>query len=175
MEELKVKKIKEFMIDHKIMTVLCFLILICAIIGGKDFIDQYREQQQFYTEHPLVNKVYKYHFREKPYSGPWTEGTFYYIFGDQEHRNEVVTVYHGGIKRVEEILNNKDKYNKEFSDKAEKYIVKDGNKLIIGSKPENAYYHQVKDGKNWIGLYNPDNKNEELPGEIHKATPVNID
>ncbi|WP_323064144.1 hypothetical protein [Limosilactobacillus reuteri] len=172
------KKIKEFMIDHKIMTVLCFLVLICAIAGGKDFIDQYREQQQFYTEHPLVNKVYKYHFREKPYSGPWTEGTFYYIFGNQEHRNEVVTVYqhNGGIKRVKEILNNKDKYNKEFSDRAEKYIVKDGNKLIIGTGDlDDGYSHQIKKGENWIGSYDSNDKNEELPGEIHKATPVNID
>ena len=73
-------------------------------------------------------------------------------------------------------MNDENEYKKEFeSNTSEKYIVEDGNKLIIGDNPENVYSHQVKDGENWVGMYNPDNKNEEEPGEIHKTTPVNID
>src|SRR5699024_11361442 len=42
----------------------------------------------------------------------------------------------------------------EFSDRAEKYIVKDGNKLIIGTGDlDDGYSHQIKKGENWIGSY----------------------
>ncbi|OUP90873.1 hypothetical protein B5F04_00570 [Limosilactobacillus reuteri] len=169
------QKIKAFVVSHKLITVICLFVAVYGIAGISYLADQHRKQQQFYREHPLVNKVYKHHYREKPEQGPWTEGTFYYIFGDNEYRDKVLTVYHGGKKRVKEILRDKNEYDKEFRDNAERYIVEDGDKLIIGDSPENVYNHQVKDGKNWVGMYNPDDKNDEEPGEFFETTPVNID
>ncbi len=171
-------KVKVFIVNHKLITVVCFFILIYAIAGGLYLADQHRKQQEFYDEHPLVNKVYKSHVLEKPAEGDWTTTDSYYIFGNNEYRDKVIEIFQdeGGLKRVKEIMNDENEYKKEFdSNTSEKYIVEDGNKLIIGDNPENVYSHQVKDGENWVGMYNPDNKNEEEPGEIHKTTPVNID
>ena len=52
-------KVKVFIVNHKLITVVCFFILIYAIAGGLYLADQHRKQQEFYDEHPLVNKVYK--------------------------------------------------------------------------------------------------------------------
>lgn len=172
------QKIKAFVVSHKLVTIICLFVAVYGIAGISYLVAQHKKQQQFYREHPLVNKVYRSYVVEKPEDGGTVTTVSYYIFGDNKHRNKVVEVYQdeGGAKRVKEILNNKNEYEKEFSkNTTEKYIVEDDNKLIIGNSPENVYSHQVKDGKNWVGLYNPDNKNEELPGEIHKTTPVNID
>ena len=62
-------KIKVFVINHKIITIVCSLILIFAIAISGYLINQHNKRVKFEKEHPLVNKVYKYYYKEQSYIG----------------------------------------------------------------------------------------------------------
>ena len=175
MEEKKVQKIEGYINGHKKASLIIFLVLALLVVAGINQYSKYRKVQQFNAEHPLVNKVYRYDYREKPVDGDWVSATDYYVFGNDKYRNKVVTFskYNGGIKGAKRILRDKEAYEKEFTNprkSSEHYKVTDGNKLNIGGD----YYHFVKRGNKWVGNYNPEGKNEEKPGEVHKLTPINL-
>lgn len=169
------KKIKAFVSQHQLVTLIGALILLFAIAKGASWYSQYQAQKKFEREHPLVNKVYKFYDKEKPAAGGTEVTTGYFVFGNDQYRNKVVTVYsdYGGMKEVRKMLHDKSYYKKEFEDEgeADEYVVKDGNKLEING--EGADY-QVKKGKSWVGLYQSNGKNDEVPGEVHKTTPISV-
>ena len=73
------------------------------------------------------------------------------------------------------MLSNKEAYNREFRSKTtDDYRVIDGNKLIIGGDKLTDTYYQVKKGKNWVGMYDADEGNEEVSGEVHKISPIHV-
>lgn len=171
------KKIKAFVSQHQLVTLIGALILLFAIAKGASWYSQYQAQKKFEREHPLVNKVYKYHYVEKPADGGTSSGNDYYVFGDEEHRGKVAefTHYNGGLKEAKKTLNSKAKYEKAFKGAfVDNYRVVDGNKLVIGNDTTELNNYQVKRGKNWVGMYDSDGHSEEVSGEVHKLTPVHI-
>ena len=168
-------KIKVFVINHKIITIVCSLILIFAIAISGYLINQHNKRVKFEKEHPLVNKVYKYYYKEQSYTGDWRIEEGYYIFGNNEYRDKVVDINedNGDIKYVREILHNKKIYKKEFSGSSCRYIVKNERQLFPA--PDSNDHFLIKDGKNWTGNWNSDTlQNEEKSDEIYMVTPVNI-
>ena len=130
---------------------------------------------KFEKEHPLVNKVYKYYYKEQSYTGDWGIEEGYYIFGNNEYRDKVVDINedNGDIKYVREILHNKKIYKKEFSGSSCKYVVKNERQLF--PVPDSNNHFLIKDGKDWTGNWNSDTlQNEEKSDEIYMVTPVNI-
>ena len=168
-------KIKVFVINHKIITIVCSLILIFAIAISGYLINQHNKWVKFEKEHPLVNKVYKYYYKEQSYTGDWGIEEGYYIFGNNEYRDKVVDINedNGDIKYVREILHNKKIYKKEFSGSSCKYVVKNERQLF--PVPDSNNHFLIKDGKDWTGNWNSDTlQNEEKSDEIYMVTPVNI-
>lgn len=165
------KKIKVFIVRYKTVIIsISFILILAGIV-------RLYERCVFNNEHPLVNRVYKMEWIEKPAAGGTVHGTMYYVFGNDDYRDKVVEVY-GGIKEVKKMMHNKDEYKKQFEDVPEEYIVKGGKKLIIDTDVEGHYEdssYQKKHGETWIGKYNTsDNKSIESHGELHKTTPIEI-
>lgn len=170
-------KVKAFIVKHKVIVAVICVALICVMAIGGHLYDQHQKQLKFEREHPLVGKVYKFYYKEKPADGNWQTTTGYYVFGNNNYRNKVVTVYsdEGGIGKVRKMLNNKQTYKREFRNKVtSNYRVIDGNKLVVGGNKLTDTYYQVKKGKNWVGMYDADEGNEEVSGEVHKISPVHV-
>lgn len=180
------KKLKPFVVKHKIIIISCSLVLICAMAISGYLINQHNKRVQFEKEHPLVNKVYKYYYKEQSYTGDWRIKEGYYVFGNNEYRDRVVDVNedrdrvmdlnedNGDVKYVREILHNKKIYKKEFSGSSRKYVVKNERELF--PFPDSDNHFLMKEGKNWTGNWNEDTlQNEVKSGEVYIVTPVNID
>lgn len=174
--DMDINKLNSFVAKHKIIIIFSSLILICAIAVGGYLINQHNKRVQFEREHPLVNKVYEYYYKEEMPNGDWKTEEGYYIFGNNEYRDRVVDINKddGDIKYVRKILHNKDTYKKAFKEDSNRYVVKDGRELFPAPDSNNNF--RMKDGKNWTGNWNPDIfKNEEKSGEVYMISPVNPD
>lgn len=155
-----------------VITIALLLIIACSV----NLYNHYKQEQKFKRGHPLVNKVYRSYVVERPADGGEVTTVSYLIFGDEEHRGKYLEIYKsdGGYKRVKQLMHNKKEYDKEFKDYGEDYFVS-GNELYTDiNKRDQDYDHQLKDGKNWEGLYTSNNKSEEEPGDIHMTTPINV-